>query len=66
MKLYDSVGPNPRVVRMFMAEKGFDVPKVEIDVVVARSEGEESHKASIEPNPSATGTIRGCEIDHVR
>ena len=27
MKLYDSVGPNPRVVRMFMAEKGIEVPK---------------------------------------
>src|ERR1700730_4760077 len=22
MKLYDSIGPNPRIVRMFMAEKG--------------------------------------------
>ena len=32
MKLYNSVGPNPRMVRMFMAEKGFDVPKVEIDL----------------------------------
>ena len=24
MKLYTSIGPNPRVVRMFMAEKGID------------------------------------------
>ena len=24
MKFYNSVGPNPRMVRMFMAEKGFD------------------------------------------
>ena len=32
MKLYNSVGPNPRMVRMFMAEKGFDVPKVEVDL----------------------------------
>ena len=30
MKLYNSVGPNPRMVRMFMAEKGFDVAKVAI------------------------------------
>ena len=25
MKLYNSGGPNPRMVRMFMAEKGLDV-----------------------------------------
>ena len=24
MKLYDSIGPNPRIVRMFMAEKGIE------------------------------------------
>ncbi len=29
MKLYNSVGPNPHVVRMFIAEKGLDVPKQE-------------------------------------
>ena len=27
MKLYDSVGPNPRIVRMFMAEKDISIPK---------------------------------------
>jgi hypothetical protein len=27
MKFYDSVGPNPRIVRMFMAEKGIEMPK---------------------------------------
>ena len=27
MKLYDSIGPNPHVVRMFLAEKGVDIPK---------------------------------------
>ena len=32
MKLYNSVGPNPRMVRMFMAEKGFEVPKVDVDL----------------------------------
>lgn len=33
MKLYDTkVGPNPRRVRIFLAEKGIDVPKVEIDL----------------------------------
>lgn len=32
MKLYNSVGPNPKVVRMFMAEKGIDIPKEEVDI----------------------------------
>jgi glutathione S-transferase len=32
MKLYDSVGPNPRLVRMFIAEKGLTVPIQRIDV----------------------------------
>ncbi|MCZ4298032.1 glutathione S-transferase family protein [Henriciella marina] len=33
MKLYNSVGPNPHVVRMFMAERGIDIPKEEIDIM---------------------------------
>jgi len=32
MLLYNSIGPNPRVVRMFMAERGIDIPKIEIDL----------------------------------
>ncbi len=32
MKFYDSIGPNPRFVRMFMAEKGLDIPKQRIDL----------------------------------
>lgn len=32
MKLYDSIGPNPRVVRVFAAEKGMDIPRETIDL----------------------------------
>ena len=32
MLFYNSVGPNPRVVRMFMAERGIEIPRVEIDL----------------------------------
>lgn len=32
MKLYTSIGPNPHVVRMFVAEKGLDIATVEIDL----------------------------------
>ena len=31
MKFYNSNGPNPRVIKMFMAEKGLDIPRVEVD-----------------------------------
>jgi len=32
MKLHDSVGPNPHVVRMFAAEKGIDLPRITVDL----------------------------------
>jgi glutathione S-transferase len=32
MKFYDSVGPNPHVVRMVMAEKGISLPSETIDI----------------------------------
>ena len=31
MKLINSVGPNPHVVRMFMAERGIDIPLEDLD-----------------------------------
>ena len=32
MKLYKSIGPNPRVVRMFLAEKGVSLDEVQVDL----------------------------------
>jgi glutathione S-transferase len=32
MKLYDSIGPNPRLVRMFIAEKGLTIPTQKVDI----------------------------------
>ena len=32
MLLYDSVGPNPRVVRMFAAERGVELQKTKVDL----------------------------------
>ncbi|MFC0241646.1 glutathione S-transferase family protein [Rhodopseudomonas telluris] len=32
MKLYDSIGPNPRLVRMFIAEKGLTIPTQTVDI----------------------------------
>jgi len=33
MKFYNSIGPNPRVVRMFMAEKGIKIPSEDVDLM---------------------------------
>ena len=32
MKFYNSMGPNPRVVKMFMAEKGLDIELAPVDL----------------------------------
>jgi glutathione S-transferase len=37
MKHYDSFGPNPRALRMFLLEKGITVPKVEVDLMGAEN-----------------------------
>jgi glutathione S-transferase len=37
MKLFDSVGPNPRVVRMALAEQGLTIETVMIDIVKAEN-----------------------------
>ena len=33
MKLHTSVGPNPRVVRLFMAERGIEIDTVDVDIM---------------------------------
>jgi glutathione S-transferase len=33
MKLYTSIGPNPRLVRMFLAEKKVELPEVQVDIL---------------------------------
>ena len=40
MKLYNSIGPNPKVVRMFMAEKGIEVPQIKVDLMGAENRRE--------------------------
>ena len=42
MKLYDSkMAPNPRRVRIFLAEKGIEVPTVQVDLAKAENRGAE-------------------------
>jgi glutathione S-transferase len=40
MKLYDSMGPNPQIVRTFAAEKGIALARVPVDVMKAENRGE--------------------------
>jgi glutathione S-transferase len=48
MKLYDSkIAPNPRRVRIFLAEKGIEVPTVQVDI----ASGENRKPPYIEKNP---------------
>ena len=48
MKFYNSMGPNPRVVKMFIAEKGLDIPRVEVDLMG----GENRQEPYLQKNPA--------------
>ncbi len=57
MKLYNSVGPNPRIVRMFMAEKGIEIPKQTVDL----RKGENREADHLKRNPH--GQMPTLELD---
>src|SRR5438128_4765202 len=38
-RLYDSFGMNPRIVRFYLAEKGIDIPRHEVDILGAENRG---------------------------
>ncbi len=57
MKLYNSIGPNPRLVKMFAAEKGIKLDLVEVDIIA----GENRQPAWQAINP--TGTTPVLELD---
>ena len=57
MKLYDSIGPNPQIVRIFMAEKGIEVPKQTVDLL----RGENREAPHLKRNPM--GQMPTLELD---
>ena len=57
MKLYDSIGPNPQIVRIFMAEKGIEVPKQTVDLL----RGENREASHLKRNPM--GQMPTLELD---
>ena len=58
MKLYDSIGPNPRVVRMFMAEKSIKIPTQTVDLM----KGENRQGDHLKRNPH--GQMPALELDN--
>ncbi|MBC7635344.1 MAG: glutathione S-transferase N-terminal domain-containing protein, partial [Acetobacteraceae bacterium] len=58
MKFYDSVGPNPRVVRIFAAEKGITLDSTKIDL----RGGENRQPAYMAKNPF--GQLPALELDN--
>jgi len=57
VKLHNSIGPNPRVVRMFLAEKGVVLPLVTVDLLG----GENRREPYLSKNPS--GQLPCLELD---
>lgn len=57
MKFYDSIGPNPRLVRMFLREKGIELPSVQVDII----QGENRKPPYLERNPG--GQMPALELD---
>lgn len=53
MKLYNSVGPNPRFVRIFAAEKGIALERIEVDIVA----GENRQPAFLAINPAGSTPV---------
>lgn len=58
MQMFDSVGPNPRVVRMFAAERGVELQRTKVDL----RGGENRQPAYMAKNPS--GQLPALELDN--
>jgi len=57
MKLYDGLGPNPQVVRMFLAELGVEMETVTVDIM----SGENRQEGHLNKNPM--GQLPTLELD---
>jgi glutathione S-transferase len=58
MQLYDSFGPNPRAMRMFLAEKGIKIPTKDVDLMKA----ENRRPPYTDRNPG--GQLPALELDN--
>ena len=57
MKLYTGLGPNPRTVDIFLAEKGIDLPRETVDLLA----GENRRPPHLDRNPA--GQLPCLELD---
>jgi len=57
MKFYTGMGPNPRTVRIFMAEKGIEIPLEQVDLLA----GENRRPPFTDKNPA--GQLPCLELD---
>ena len=60
MKFFDSMGPNPRLVRMFIAEKGIEIPTETVDIMA----GANRQSDYLAKNPY--GQVPALELDDGR
>ena len=60
MRIYDSFGPNPRALRMFLAEKSIEPPLVDVDLLAA----ENRRAPYTDRNPG--GQLPALELDDGR
>jgi len=58
MKLHSSIGPNPRVVKMFLAEKGLSMDVVEVDL-----RGGENRREPYNTGVNIAGQTPALELD---
>ena len=59
MKLYNSVGPNPHVVRMFAAEKGIDLARQDVNLMAG-----ENRKPPYNETVNPAGQLPALELDN--
>lgn len=57
MKLYNGLGPNPQIVRIFIAEKGLDIPMEDVDIMA----GDNRKEPHLSRNPA--GGLPTLELD---
>jgi glutathione S-transferase len=60
MRIYDSLGPNPRALRMFLLEKGITIPTIPVDLLGA----ENRRPPYTDRNPG--GQVPALELDDGR
>ena len=60
MRLFTSIGPNPRLVRMYLAEKGIELDRVELDIAA----GANREAPYTDKNPG--GQMPSLELDDGR